>query len=94
MARRRRTFTVALAWDASPSHATDHYRILYGQSSSSYAFFTDVGNVLDAMVTVHTQGTWFFAVVAVDIAGTESATSNQVATSLTSSVTPQIGTFA
>jgi hypothetical protein len=70
--------SVALAWNASASSDVTNYDVLYGVASGVLTEELAVGTNLSATVTGLIPGTtYFFAVVAVDINGNESAYSSE-----------------
>ena len=72
------TGSVALAWDASPDAAVAGYRVYYGVTSGTYTNSATVGNATNATVANLTDGvTYYFAAVAFDANGLESAFSNE-----------------
>jgi hypothetical protein len=82
-----------LVWDASTNAGglslTDPvgYRLHYGLSSGNYHVILDVGNALSAALDGLEGGqTYYFAVTAYDIEGFESDFSNEVSTTIASSL--------
>lgn len=71
------TQSVTLVWDASPSPGVAYYRIFSGTNGANYTMTTDVGLVLTHTLILPRGDHWFFAAVAVDANGIESAMSNQ-----------------
>ncbi len=71
--------TVHLTWDA-PSGSVAGYKLYWSGTSSSYVSYVDVGNVLDAVVTLTNQAgeATFFAATVYDSEGNESEFSNEV----------------
>ncbi len=73
-------YSVALAWDGSPSPEVTGYRVYYGGASGNYTNSVVVGNVTTNTVPALTSGaTYFFAVIAFDANGLESTFSNEIA---------------
>ena len=86
---------VSLAWDPNPEPDIDHYNVYYGTTSKDYDFAVDVGkNVNYTISGLDSNETYFFAVTASDDAGNESAYSNEVSTSITTNIPPEITTPA
>jgi len=79
--------SVTLAWDANTEPELTGYRIYYGISSRLYASHIDIGKVTTYTVTNLPSGTWYFAVTAYS-ADTESSLSNEVYTTIDSTLTP------
>jgi uncharacterized protein YjdB len=78
------TGDATLAWNAPTTHVdgtplTDlaGYKIYYGTASGSYTTVIDVGNVTTSVVGNLTSGTYYFAVTAYDVYGSESGYSNE-----------------
>ena len=74
-----------LTWGPSPSAGITGYRIYAGNSSRIYSAPITTGNQTEYTMTGLTNGTWYFAVTAVDIEGNESDYSNEVSTIIGSS---------
>src|SRR5438270_11863744 len=76
---------VQLAWDAINAPTLAGYRLYYGQTSSTYTTYIDVGLQTTATVTDLTPGQlYFFVVTAYDTAGDESDPSNTVSMTISS----------
>jgi hypothetical protein len=81
---------VDLLWDASTSEDVAGYRVYWGPSSrdqetdpssNAYPKSLDVGNSFRVLLPYPdsvSEGTWYFAVTAIDQAGNESVYSNEV----------------
>lgn len=69
---------VSLAWDPSVSTDVVGYRVHYGSLSGVYDNFHTVGNQTTYTVSNLSNGTYYFAVTALDAAGNESIYSNEV----------------
>ena len=70
---------VQLAWDANTETDLSGYRILYGTTSGNYTATIDVGNLTSYAVTGLTANTtYYFTVVAYDLAGNVSGPSNEI----------------
>jgi hypothetical protein len=83
--------SATLSWEAPTSNTngtalTDlsGYRIYYGSSASDLSSTVQVNSGVQTYVFDNLQpGTWYFAIMAVTSAGTESAMSNVVSTKIT-----------
>lgn len=74
-----------LAWDANTDSRVTGYNIHYGAQSGTYTSTYSAGTTTSATVSGLTEGqTYYFVVRARDAAGTESANSNQVSTTIPS----------
>ncbi len=74
---------VKLKWNANPEPDLEGYKIYYGNSSRVYNVSKLVGKVTNCTVTGLTKGqTYYFAVTAVNISGSESEYSNEVSTTI------------
>jgi Fibronectin type III domain len=83
-----RAGSATLGWQPSPSSGVVAYRIYYGTASTQYQWSVAVPNVSTAQVDGLAAGvTYYFAVKAVDATGAESAASNEVADTVSSSQT-------
>ena len=69
---------VSLAWDASTSPNIASYKIYYGVNSGTYTTTIPIGNQTTYTLTGIPNGTYYFAVTAVDSSGNESGFSNEV----------------
>src|SRR5206468_2190262 len=70
---------VQLAWDANTETDLAGYRIQYGTTSGNYTGTIDVGNVTSyAVPGLVANTTYYFVVVAYDLAGNVSGRSNEV----------------
>lgn len=70
--------SMSLAWNASLTPGVTGYRLYFGQQSGIYTNSATVGNVLKATITGLEEGAqYYFACVAYDAAGVESANSNE-----------------
>src|SRR5512139_2082410 len=67
-----------LTWGASPTEGVIGYRVYAGNSSRIYSAPITTGNQTEYTMTGLVNGTWYFAVTAVDIEGNESDYSNEV----------------
>jgi hypothetical protein len=74
--------SVTLVWNQHPDPEVTGNLVYYGNTSRSYSYCTNVGNVTKATVTGLKAGTYYFAVTAVNIEGLESDFSNEVSTYL------------
>ena len=73
------TYSVKLVWDRSPSLDVVGYRIYFGGESGNYSNSVEAGNLTSNSVSGLTGGsTYFFAVVAYNTSGAESAPSNEI----------------
>jgi len=77
---------VSLAWDPSPSEGVVGYKVHYGSSPGSYDSFRTVTDQTSYPVTDLSDGTYYFAVTALDSAGNESGYSNEVSAVVSGSV--------
>ena len=75
---------VSLAWDPNTEPELVGYKLCYGTSSGQYSTQLDVGNVTTYTVASVSAGTYYFAVKAYGIGGLESAFSNEVSTTVSS----------
>jgi len=72
------TYTLLLAWDASPSPGGVKYNLYYGTVSGVYPNVMNLNNVTNATVPGLIVGvTYYFAVTSVDTNAEESAYSNE-----------------
>jgi hypothetical protein len=78
---------VQLAWDASTSPNIVGYRVYIGNSSGNYNPFIPIGNQTTYTATGLANGTWYFAVTAVNGDGLDSGFSNEVSKVIGSSDT-------
>ncbi|MBN1567590.1 MAG: hypothetical protein JXA73_07065 [Acidobacteria bacterium] len=69
---------VLLEWDPSPSANISEYRVYFGNYSRAYNSSVAVVDQTRYRVTDLGLGTWYFAVTAVDVDGSESDFSNEV----------------
>ncbi len=69
---------VPLAWDPSTSPDISGYKVYCGNGSRNYGVPITIGNQTTYTVTGLGAGTWYFAVTAFDISGSESDFSNEV----------------
>lgn len=69
--------SVTLQWDASPDASVTGYRVYYGGAAGNYTNSVAVGNVLLVTISLPADQTYYFAAVAFDGAGVESAFSNE-----------------
>ena len=69
---------VSLAWDPSPSQNITGYNLYIGNTSGNYGSPIAIGNQTTYTVTGLSNGTYYFAVTAVNIDGLESNFSNEV----------------
>jgi len=73
------SYSVAFAWDSSPSSEVTGYRVYYGAASGNYSNSVVVGNVTTNTVPGLASGvTYFFAVTAYNASGLESDFSNEI----------------
>lgn len=73
------SYSVTLAWAASPSAGVTGYRVYYGAASGNYSNSVTVGNVTTNSVPGLLSGvTYFFAVAAFNAGGVESPLSNEI----------------
>src|SRR5437867_940744 len=73
---------VTLAWDPNSETTLSGYKLYYGTVSRNYTTVVDVGNRTTYAVTGLAPGTYYFAVTAYDILGSESGYSNEVFTTV------------
>src|SRR5262249_34602542 len=86
---------VSLTWNPSSSSNLVGYRLYYGQASQTYTSHIDVGLQTSYTVAGLTDGqTYYFAATAYNTAGYESAFSNEVSTTLTTSATTPVAAFS
>lgn len=72
------TGDVTLAWNPSPADGVVGYNVYSGVASQTYTNIISVGNVTNTLITGLAAGTtYFFSVTALDVAGLESAFSNE-----------------
>ncbi|HXU13101.1 MAG TPA: fibronectin type III domain-containing protein, partial [Candidatus Binatia bacterium] len=70
---------VHLSWDANSEPDLSGYRLLYGTSSGNYTNTIEIGNLTNYDVIDLASGTtYYFVVVAYDLAGNVSLRSNEV----------------
>jgi hypothetical protein len=75
--------SVRLAWDANSEPDLAGYVIVYGTQSHAYPYSVDVGRTTQWEVTGLTDGvTYFFAVLAYNLAGLRGPLSNEVSTTV------------
>jgi len=73
------SFSIALAWDGSPSPKVTGYRVYYGTASGKYSKSVKVGKVTTASVPRLVSGvTYYFAITSCGKHGQESSFSNEV----------------
>jgi hypothetical protein len=82
---------VTLAWDAKTEYGLAGYKLYYGTGSRTYSTTINVGNQTTSTVTGLGPGTYFFAVTAYYISGSETTYSNEVSTTISSSDTTPPG---
>ena len=70
--------TASLSWNANTEPDLAGYKVYYGTVSGSYGSPTSVGNTTNYTVTGLANGSYFFAVTAIDTSGNESGFSNEV----------------
>ncbi len=73
---------VSLAWDHSTSSGVVVYCLYLGTSSRNYTFRKWTGRQTTIIASDLPNGTWFFAVVAIDLNGNVSDFSNEVSTAV------------
>lgn len=69
--------TVSLIWDWSSDFTVIGYRVYWGGSTHNYTNSIEVGNTNQITITNLWPGTYWFSATSVDIAGNESAFSNE-----------------
>jgi hypothetical protein len=69
---------VSLAWDPSSSPGILSYKVYIGQVSRTYTETREAGTWTAFVVKDLSARTWFFAVTAYDVEGSESDFSNEV----------------
>lgn len=79
---------VSLAWDPSISPGVSGYKVYVGTSPRIYNAPTTIGNQTSYTVTGLSDGTYYFALTAVDVNGNESDFSDEVSTTIG---TPAVG---
>ena len=79
--------TVTLAWDPSTATGVAGYKVYRGTASRVYGPATTVGNVTTYVTPTLSPGTYYFAVTSYTTAGAESAYSNEVTATVSSSDT-------
>ncbi len=73
------TYTVSLAWDASPSPSITNYAVYWGVTSGNYTNHVDAGTNLTVSVSgLKPVTTYYFAATAKDVWGLESDFSAEV----------------
>jgi hypothetical protein len=77
--------SVNLAWDASTESSLAGYKIYTGKASRSYSSAVTLGKVTTYTTPTLTPGTYYFAVTAYSTSGVESAYSNEVLATVSSS---------
>ena len=79
---------VTLAWDANTEPDLAGYKLYYGNSSGSYQFSVDVGNVTSYTLSGLLEGQiYYFAATAYNVSQNESGFSNEVSKAI-ADVTP------
>jgi len=79
---------VTLAWDANTDPDLAGYKLYYGNSSGSYQFSVDVGNVTSYTLSGLLEGQiYYFAATAYNVSQNESGFSNEVSKAI-ADVTP------
>ena len=73
---------ISLVWDPSPSENIAGYNVYIGNTSRNYGAPIAIGNQTTYTVTGLSNGTYYFAVTAVNIDGLESDFSNEVFTTI------------
>ena len=81
--------SITLSWEAPNTNSdgsdlTDlaGYKIYYGTSSGNYTVSVNIGNSTSAVINNLSSGTWYFAITAYDISGSESDYSNEVSVTI------------
>ncbi len=74
-----------LSWNANTEPDLSGYKVYYGASSGNYGTPISVGNTTSHSLTNLSDGTYFFAVTAIDTSGNESGFSNEVSKTLSAS---------
>lgn len=73
---------VSLAWDASVTPGIVSHKVYYGNASHTYTQQITIGNQTTYTVSNLANGTYYFAVTALDNKGNESDFSNEVSTTI------------
>lgn len=79
---------VRLGWGASPDSDVAGYKVYYGLASRTYTTSINTGKTTSYTLSGLATGTYYFAVTAYDLSGNESAFSNEVSKSVSSSTPP------
>src|SRR2546428_9741483 len=86
---------VTLAWDANTEPDLAGYKLYYGNSSGSYQFSVDVGNVTSYTLSGLLEGqTYYFAATAYNLSLAESGFSNEVSKALADVTPPTVSLTA
>jgi hypothetical protein len=73
---------VPLTWDPSVTENIAGYRVYVGTASRTYSSSNSIGNKTSYTVTGLSNGTYYFAVTAIDTDGLESDFSNEISRTL------------
>ncbi len=80
-----------LSWDANSESDLSGYKVYFGTSSGNYGTPVNVGDTTSHTISDLSDGTYYFAVTALDTSGNESGFSNEVSkTFSTSDTTPPV----
>lgn len=79
---------VSFAWDHSTSSNVVAYRMYIGTASRVYTFQKWTGHSTTLTVDRLPNGTWYFAVIAIDLNGNLSDFSNEVSTTVSGNAPP------
>ena len=77
---------ITLAWNANPEPTLTGYKVYYGTSSRSYGLPISAGNATSYRLTGLGTGNCYFAITAYDGSGHESALSNEISATISSTV--------
>ncbi len=79
--------TANLSWNANTEPDLSSYKVYMGTASGNYGTPVSVGNTTSHTLTGLSDGTYFFAITAIDTSGNESGFSNEVSKAISTSDT-------
>jgi len=79
--------TADLSWNANTEPDLSGYKVYFGTASGNYGTSISIGNTTSHTLTGLSDGSYFFAVTAVDTSGNESGFSNEVTKTLSTTDT-------
>ncbi|MBL3527184.1 MAG: cadherin-like domain-containing protein, partial [gamma proteobacterium endosymbiont of Lamellibrachia anaximandri] len=69
---------VQISWTPSEGGSVQSYRVYYGQEPGNYEYWEVADSMISHVVTLPSDGVWYLAVTAIDIAGIESGYSEEI----------------